>query len=406
VNKSKYKAPLTVKAVQALHETGLYSDGRNGLYLRVTNSGSKSWIYRYRDRATGKLRDMGLGAVGQVGLATARHTAEDARRIVAAGGDPIRDRRLEQAEQKAESIALHEYEHKTFDWCAEQYIKGKVEPESRNVKHVQQWRNTMRNYASPVIGSLPVDQVDDHHILAILEPIWHTKTETAQRVMQRLTKILNWAKVRKLRSGDNPALWAGHLETMLPSPAKIKKVTHHASLAYAEAPAFMQELGNREGHRARCLELVMITACRTTEARAAQWPEFDLDAKLWIIPAERMKAGKEHRVPLSPAAIAILKGQQGVHEKWVFPGERGQSCLTNMAMLMLLRDMEREDFTVHGFRSTFRNWAAEQTNFPREVCEQALAHQLKDATEAAYLHTDLLEKRRKLMNQWAKFLTS
>lgn len=396
-----------VTNAKGAHEGGkkYHKDG-GGLFLQVSKYGSKSWVFRRR-QPDGKIPEVGLGSYPEVGLAKARELAGEVFTLTSAGVPAKMARDIVKAEQSAE---VHEEANlpapgvMTFDKCAEEYIKTKVEPESRNVKHVQQWRNTLKTYASPVMGSLPVDEVDDHHILAILEPIWHTKTESAQRVMQRIAKILNWAKVRKLRTGDNPALWAGHLEALLPSPGKIKKVTHFNSLPYPESPEFMQELKLHPGHAARCLEFTVLTACRSGETRAARWEEVDLDAKLWIIPPERMKAGREHRVPLSKPAIKILKGQQDAHDEFVFPGERGASCLSNMAMENVLRRMDRKPITTHGFRSTFRNWAAEQTNFPREVCEQALAHTLRSAVEAAYLHTDLLEKRAKLMNDWARYL--
>ena len=403
---AEHPQPLTVKWVNGETKPGLYSDGRNGFYLKITKAGGKRWVYRFRDPASGKLRDMGLGTVDAVKLVDARQSAEDARRVVQAGRDPIRERKLEKAVKVAEQAAIAETEAQTFDWCCEEYIKTMVEPTSRNPKHVQQWRNTLSQYASPVCGSLPVGEVDDHHILEILEPIWHSKTETAQRLMQRMAKVLNWAKVRKYRTGDNPAMWAGHLEAMLPSPNKIKKVKHHASLPYSELPAFIADLRGREGNRARCLEFVILTAVRTTEARAAQWDEFDLGAKVWEIPAERMKMNKPHRVPLSPATVKIIKGQVGEHDKWVFPGERGASCLSNMAMLTCLRDMGRDDVTTHGMRSSFRTWCAEQTNFPRDIAEAALAHSNKDKVEDAYLHTDHFGKRTKLMKQWANFVTT
>jgi integrase len=389
--------PLTTLQVRRdITEPGVYCDG-NCLYLQVSPSGTKSWLFRWRDRHSGKLRDMGLGPCPPIGLADAREAATVARKQVIAGLDPIAEKRKARAERRALSAVP------TFDQCAEQYISAHSAAWS-NPKHIAQWRSTLKEYASPVIGKLPVNEVTSAHILQILSPIWSTKTETASRVRGRIASVLDWAgsPSRGYRSGINPAQWRGHLDKELPRPTKVARREHHAALGYAELAAFMVELRKQEGIAARCLEFTILTACRTNESSKARWEEFDLKAKVWTVPVERMKAKREHRVPLSAAALAVLEQQRGLDTVYVFPGMREGSHLSNMAMLELLRGMGKA-FTVHGFRSTFRDWAAEKTNAPREVCEMALAHTIGDKTEAAYRRGDLFEKRRKLMNDWARY---
>ncbi len=391
---------LTATAIKSKAERGLYSDGA-GLYLRVTATGSKSWIFRWRD--AGRLRDMGLGPVDCASLRTigasltaARDAAAIARAHVNAGRDPIAEREAERAARRAEAANTV-----TFAECARRYIKGHA-PGWKNAKHVGQWRSTLETYAFPEIGRMPVRDVETPHVLRILEPIWATKTETATRVRQRIENVLDWAKVQGYRTGENPARWRGHLDKSLPKPAKVKRVRHHAALPYAEMPAFMRELAELHGTTARCLEFTIYTAARTSESRAARWSEIDLDAAVWTVPAERIKSRREHRVPLSPAAVAILKSQQGHDAEFVFPGIRAGRPLSNMAMLELLQGTMGKPVTVHGFRSTFRDWTADRTNYPGEIAEAALSHKLKDETEAAYLRSDRFEKRRRLMNAWAK----
>ncbi len=394
---------LTAMAVKALKEPGYYNDG-SGLYLRVTKTGTKSWIFRFRDRATGRVRDMGLGSIRDCSLAEARDAAGAARRIVRSGADPITERQRERAERRLKLESML-----TFDQAAERYVAMVVEPASRNLKHLDQWKNTLRTYASPMIGPLPVATIDTYHILSVLEPIWHKKTETACRLRARIEKILDWARARKHRDGPNPARWRGHMQVLLAAPNKIKRVKHFASLPYAQLPEFIADIRGRSGHAVRCLEFTILTATRTGESTGAQWHEVDLDRAVWTIPASRMKTMREHRIPLSNAAIDILKDQQGRHEHVVFPSKKGHH-LPRMAMLKLLKNLDTEykdqdgrPVTVHGFRSTFRTWAAEMTAFPRDICDASLAHVTKSSSEAAYNHSDLLKKRAELMNAWARY---
>lgn len=378
---------LTALKIAKLADKGMHADG-GGLYLNVTANGSKSWIFRYRRR------DMGLGAYPAISLAKAREKAVEAREMLSSGVDPLEARKR----QEPLSGVV------TFDDAARRYIEAN-EASWRNPKHRQQWRNTLATYASPVIGKLGVRTIDTNHVLEILEPIWRDKTETASRLRGRIEIILDWCKVRGLREGENPARWRGHLSHLMPSRAKLITVEHHAALPYAELPAFMVTLRIRDALAARALELAILTATRTSEVLDATWDEIDLDNALWTIPAKRMKNKRMHRVPLSDAAMAILRdlAELTADQPFVFPGERPGKPLSNMAFLMLLRRMGRADLTAHGFRTTFRTWAAECTSAPREVAEMALSHTVGSAVERAYSRTDLFEKRRKLMNSWADF---
>ncbi len=388
---------LTALAVSRSKRPGMHPDG-GGLYLQVTGSQGRSWVYRYaRD---GKTRYMGLGSLTAVSLAEARTRAAEARRLVSAGIDPIgaRDGKMA-AERTARAKQV------TFRDAAEAFIKAH-KAGWRSAKHGDQWRGTLATYVHPFLGALPVQQVDAGLVMRVLEPIWDTKPVTASRVRQRIEAVLDSAAARGHRSGENPARWRGHLENLLPARAKVKRVRHHPALPYQKLGAFMAELRQQDGLAARALELLILTATRTTEAIAARWSELDLDAALWTIPAERIKAGREHRVPLAPAALALLRrlAQARIGE-FVFPGRPGKP-LSNGALLALLRRMERTDLTVHGFRATFRDWAAEHTNFSREVAEMALSHAIGDKVEAAYRRGDLLEKRRRLMESWSTFATT
>ena len=394
---------LTALAVKNLTNPGLYNDGA-GLYLKVSKSGTKSWIFRWRDRTTGKLRDMGLGPVGDYSLKEAREAATEARKLVSGGFDPIVERKRERLARRTQTEGML-----TFDECAERYILTH-EPTWKNPKHIGQWRNTLRDYASPIIGELPVNSVADHHVLAILEPLWSTKTETGSRVRSRLERILDWATAHKYRDGANPARWKGHLAAMLPSPSKIKNVQHHPSLPYPQVYDFIEEIREHAGNASRCLEFTILTAARTKESIGAQWSEIDFAARIWTVPGVRMKGKIEHRVPLSDTAIEVLKGQRDQNETFVFPGLKDGKHLSDAAMMELVKDLKTtyrdkdgRRIVVHGFRSTFRNFSGEQTNFPREVCEASMAHKLKDKTEAAYFTSDLLEKRAALIGQWATY---
>ncbi|RQM49334.1 site-specific integrase [Paraburkholderia bannensis] len=374
---------------------GLYADGGN-LYLQITAAGVKSWLFRYmRD---GKPRAMGLGPLHTVGLAEARALALDCRRLLLAGTDPLDARDAERAAKRVAQANDVSFQH-----CAEKYIEAH-RAGWKNAKHADQWTNTLTTYAYPVFDSRPVSAIDTSLVMRVLEPIWTTKTETASRLRGRIESVLDWATVRGYRSGENPARLKGHLDTLLPKRSRVQKVEHHPALPYADLPDFMKTLRSEAGIAARALEILILTATRTNEVIGATWQEFDLNEGVWTIPAERMKMRKEHRVPLSIRAIALVKTQQEVkRDDYVFPGARDKKPLSNMAMLQLLERMKRNDITVHGFRSTFRDWAGETTHYPREVCEAALAHGIKDKAEAAYARGDLFAKRAALMQDWAAF---
>jgi integrase len=374
---------------------GYHADG-DGLYLQVSNTGSKSWVLRFM--LQGKAREMGLGSLSLVPLAEARQKAKDQRKLLAEGIDPIAARDAQRNQH-----ALEQARRKTFDECAEAYIEAH-RAGWRNAKHAEQWTATLSTYASPVFGALPVQAIDTALVMKSLEPIWCEKTETASRVRGRVESVLDWATVRGYRSGENPARWRGHLDKLLPRRSKVAKVKHHEALSYSEVAVFMRELHKRDGVAPKALEFVILTAARVSEAVNAKWGEIDLQQRLWTVPAERMKASREHRVPLCDAAVKLLKAQKEQRQsEYVFPGWRVNRPLTGAACLKLLDDMDRATLTVHGFRSTFRDWCAEQTNYPREIAEAALAHVLSDKTEAAYQRGDLLERRRLLMQAWADY---
>jgi integrase len=383
---------LSAKDVQNKKRSGYWCDG-GGLYLQVSPRRTKSWVLRYT--LDGRTREMGLGGWPDATLAAARKKAEDARRLVIDGVDPIDERAARRAKEKAGAM--------TFAECAAACIEDhKVS--WKNAKHAQQWKNTLATYVEPKIGPLRVNIIDTEHVLSVLKPIWTTKTETASRVRQRVESVLDWATARNYRQGENPARWRGHLKKLLPEPNKVKRVAHHPALAYSEIGAFIESLRQQEGTAARALELTILTGCHTGEVIGARSEEFDLEKAMWTIPASRMKANREHRVPLAPRAVEIVRNQPP--GDYVFPGQRRGRPLSNMAMLQLLKRMGRGDLTVHGFRSTFRDWCAEQTNFPRELAEAALAHVLTDKTEAAYQRGDLFEKRRELMDAWAHYCSA
>ncbi len=382
---------LTSVEVAKKQKQGRYADG-GGLYLQVGPSGNKSWLFRYTLHA--KAREMGLGPVHAVSLKEAREKAAEQRRLLVNRIDPLASRQADHAAKRL-SVAST----KTFKECSAAYIKAH-RAGWKSAKHADQWENTLDQYCGPVFGSAPVQSIDTTLVMRALDPIWKEKNETASRLRGRIEKILDWARVRGYRSGDNPARWRGHLDKLLPTPRKVKKVRHHPALPYGEIGAFMKELRQQEGTAARALELLILTATRTNEVIGAKWSEIDRAAKTWTIPAERMKAQREHRVPLSEAAIRVLSKLPSEGD-FVFVGAKPGKPLSNMAMLKLLSRMERSDLTVHGFRSTFRDWAAETTNYPREAAEAALAHSISDKTEAAYRRGDLFEKRGKLMQAWA-----
>lgn len=376
---------------------GRHADG-GGLHLLVKDSGSRSWVFRFM--LNGRSRDLGLGPAGSGGLSLsqARDRAAELRLKVKAGIDPLEERIVAEAEAKA-AVKAAKAAGVTFKEMAEMHIKANRDG-WRNAKHKQQWENTLASYAYPVIGNLPVAEIETSHILQILEPIWKEKTETASRLRGRIETVLDSAKARGYRQGENPARWRGHLSQILPARTKLSR-GHHKAMPYNEIPAFLKLLREREAVAALALEFVILTACRTSEAIEATWGEIDLDKAIWTIPAARMKAGKEHRVPLSSRAVQILEATKQLGSAYLFPGTRSAS-LSGMAMAMLLRRM-KVDVTVHGFRSAFRDWAAECTGYSHEVAEMALAHTISNAVERAYRRGDLFDKRRQLMADWAAF---
>lgn len=386
---------LSALEVARLTEPGHYAvGGVVGLYLYVGEAGAKSWVLRLM--VGGKRRHMGLGSYPSVTLSQAREKARDARNSVEGGEDPILVRKAAKSRLLAQQAT-----QKTFEQAAEAYIDSHGDA-WRNSKHRAQWIATLETYAHPVMGKLLVQDVHQEHVLQVLEPIWKTKNETAVRLRGRIENVLDWATVRKYRTGENPARWKGHLDHLLAMPSKIKKVEHHRALPVDAMTAFMGKLRSAEGTAARALEFVILTAARSGEVRGATWSEIDLKERVWTIPAGRMKAGQEHRVPLSDRAIELIRSLPKIDKvDFLFPGMKG-GPLSDMSLTAVLRRMQ-VDAVPHGFRSTFRDWVGERTNFPREVAEQALAHVLQNKTEAACRRGDALEKRRALMQSWANF---
>ena len=387
---------LTARQVATIKRLGFFAAGGvPGLLLQVT-AGGRSWVYRYQ--VAGKRRNMGLGSLDDLGLADARERAAAARQIVLDGRDPIDTRRAERSAR-----ALDTAKAMTFKACANAYIAAH-QAGWKNAKHAAQWGSTLETYVYPTFGNLPVQAIDVGLVMKAIEPIWNTKPETAGRVRGRIESVLDWATARGHRNGDNPARWRGHLESLLPARNKVRRVEHHAALPYVEIAGFVAELRDQQGVAARALEFAILTAARTGEVIGARWDEFNVADRLWIVPGERMKAGKEHRVPLSNSALAIVqKLAETKSGDFVFPGGVAGNPLSNMAMLKLLRRMKRDDLTVHGMRSCFRDWAAERSTFASEVAEMALAHTVADKVEAAYRRGDLFQKRRQLADAWAKF---
>ena len=379
--------------VRKVKTPGYLGDG-GGLYLQVSPSLSKSWVFRYQ--IDGRSREMGLGSFNTFGLRDARDRATNCRKLLADGVDPIDQRNAaQQKKQLADARVM------TFGQCCGKYIEAHRSG-WKNAKHAGQWDATLRTYCT-LLWPLDVATIDTALVMKCLEPIWTAKTETASRVRGRIESVLAWATVRKFRTGDNPASWRNHLDQLLPKRSKVQKVEHRAALPYADMPEFMTKLRLREGLSARVLELQILTATRPGETAGAQWDEVDLAAAIWIIPAERMKADKEHRVPLSATALSILQSLPHVSPS-IFPGVNGRP-ITTAAAMKLLKELQ-PGITAHGFRSTFRDWAAETTKHPREVIEAAMAHRLKDKSEAAYQRGDLLIRRAKLMNDWDRHCRS
>ena len=384
---------LTAMKVSRIDRPGRYGDGL-GLWLQVSKWSTKAWLFRYTRE--GRARSMGLGAVHTVSLAEARETARHCRKQLRDGIDPIEARAAERMAARIEAA-----KGTTFRDCAEAYIRAH-QAGWKNAVHRRQWPSTLQAYVYPMIGDLSVAAIDTALVLKVLEPIWAEKSETATRVRGRIEAVLDWAKAREFRNGDNPARRKGHLDKLLPARSKVARVRHHPALPYQEAPTFMDTLRARNGIAAGAFEFAILTATRTSETIRATWSEIDIDAKTWTIPAERMKGGREHRVPLSDRTLKILAGLPREGE-YVFPGIKAGTPLSNMSLLKVLKVMERGDLTVHGFRSTFRDWAAETTAYPAHVAEMALAHAVSDQVEAAYRRGDLFEKRRRLMADWSTY---
>jgi integrase len=370
---------------------GRHGDGTvKGLMLVVRDSGARGWVLRFQ--IGGRRRDMGLGPYPEVTLADAREEALEKRRLIRKGIDPLAQRTRSKL--------------RTFRETAEALIESK-KPGWRNAKHASQWTSTLTTYAYPKLGGLDVKSVDTEAVLDVLRPIWTTKTETASRVRQRIEAVLDYATATKARTGENPARWKGHLDHLLAKPSKVRRVKHHPAMPWQDAPGFMVELGKREGEAAKALAFTVLTAARSGEVRGMRWREIDLEARVWTVPAGRIKGEREHRVPLQDAAIALL-GDVGEPDELVFAGAKAGKPLSDMSLSAVLRRMkiDPEVATVHGFRSTFRDWAGETTAHSREVIESALAHKLKDKAEAAYARGDLFAKRRRLMQDWVDYLAS
>jgi len=381
-------------AIPGRHAVG----GVPGLHLQITETGARSWTLLAM--VGGKRREMGLGAFTEVSLKDAREAARKARRDIREGRDPIADRKA--AKQALLAAAGR---RATFREAAEAFMSAH-EKSWANPKHRQQWKNTLEAYAYPVIGELAVGDVALAHVLKVLEPLWSTKTETAKRLRGRIEQVLDAAQARGQIDGpwQNPARWRGHLDKLLAKPSRVAKPTHHRALAIDDAGAFMARLREQQGMGARALEFAILTAARSGEVRGARWPEIDLEAGIWTVPAERMKAGREHRVPLSDEALALLaKVPRMGNTDLVFPAARG-GPLSDMTLSAVMRRM-KVDAVPHGFRSTFRDWSAERTAYPSEVCEMALAHTVGNKVEAAYRRGDLFDRRRRLMADWAAFLS-
>ncbi len=394
----KRATEMSPLAVSRLTKPGLHFVGVvSGLALQIAPSGAKSWILRYPDGK--KRKEMGLGAYPDVGLADARRRAREEREKLDKGIDPITERRMAQSAMKAQNAAAI-----TFEKAALAYIEAH-ESGWDNAKHIQQWRNSLATYAYPHIGALLVRDISVSNVLQVLEPIWSgekARTETATRIRSRMELVLDWSAARGYREGLNPARWRGHLDKLLPKPSKVSKVEHHTALAIDEMGAFMVALREQIGMGAKALEFAILNASRSGEVRLATWDEIDFTTNMWVIPAERMKAKREHRVPLSETAVQLLEGlPRMANTTLVFPAPRG-GALSDMTLTAVLRRME-VNAVPHGFRSTFKDWASERTAYPNEMSELALAHAIGDKVEAAYRRGDMLERRRKMMSDWATF---
>ena len=398
---------LTALQVTKLIKPGLYGDG-GGLTLQITKAGVKSWLFRFMRE--GKAYGMGLGPTHTFSLAEARQKALAARKLLADGLNPLTAKK-----EMLSAKALERARMMSFDQCSKAYIEAH-KSSWKNAKHIDQWTNTLATYASPVFGQLPVAEIDTALVVKCLTPIWQTKTETASRLRGRIESVLGWATTSGYRTGENPARWKGHLENLLANISKSSRTKNHPSLPWQRIGDFMAALKTREGNAARAIEFTILTACRSGEVRGAQWSEFDFKEKVWTIPAERMKARREHQVPLSKAALAMLASMPR-SGKFVFPGTKGQP-LSDMSLTAVIRRMNSDEskpiwvdaagggVTVHGFRSAFRMWTAETTAYPREVAEHALAHKLPDVVERAYQRGTQFLKRQSLMAEWGSYCTA
>jgi integrase len=388
---------LSTFRVKQLTEPGRYYDG-SGLSLQIAPGGAKTWLFKYQ--RDGRERMMGLGPWPLVSLAEARERVRKAKLLLHDGTDPIDDRKARRTAARVEKAKTL-----SFEDAAEQYVSAH-EAGWRNPKHRAQWRSTLAAYAYPTIGSSAVSQVDTERVLELLKPIWLKKPETATRLRGRIEKILDWAKVRGYRSGENPARWRGNLASLLPAKGRVRGTEHHPALPFEKVADFMKQLRALPGVSPFAFEFTILTATRTSEVTGARWEEFDLGARTWTVPKERMKAKRDHRVPLSERAFEIvsaMKDQARDDAEFVFPGARKGKPLSNMAFIATLRRMDRSDITPHGFRSTFRDWASETTGHDPNIVEMALAHTIRNKVEAAYRRGDLFAKRRQLMDDWARF---
>jgi integrase len=384
---------LSSVKVQQLKERGWYPDGQ-GLYLQISAANTKSWVFRFtRD---GKQRWHGLGAISNLNsLKEARLAAEQCRDNLRRGIDPIEHKQQLQQERR-----LTEAARMTFTNCAQMYI-DRHQHGWKNAKHLTQWRNTLQTYAFPVIGDLPVQDIDVQQILNIVEPIWHTKTETANRVRQRIELVLDWATAMGFKEGVNPARWRGHIEKLLPKPSKVKPVEHHKAMHYEDVPKLFAKLAQTQTVASSLLQSTILTAARSSEIRLAKWEELELTQATWEVPIVRMKNRRPHRVPLSPELVELLS-ELPQNSSFIFPNSSGKKSVTEAAVRKLLKSLA-PDVTLHGFRSSFRDWCAEQTEFPRELAEKALSHSLSSQVEAAYQRGDMFEKRRTLMSAWSNY---
>lgn len=390
----------SARSVQTITDVGYHRCGP-GLYLQVAKGGTKSWLFRFTSPVTSKQREMGLGSLNIISLAQARNLALECRRQLLEGLDPLAEQRTnKQARQLQQARTI------TFKDAAEQCITSKI-PEWKSKKHAQQWTNTLTTYAYPVIGNLPLSEIDTDLILKVIEPIWVSKAETASRVRQRIETVLDWARARQYVAGENPARLRNHLDKILAKTAKIKRVKHHPAVPYEQINDFVSLLRKRSGSSSLALEFMILTAARTGEVIGAMWAEINLTTMVWTVPAERMKAGKEHRVPLCNRALEILnsiKSNRNPDEP-VFPGWKVGAGLSSGAILALMRKMQFGNYTPHGFRSTFRDWASDRAHtFQNETIELALAHSIKNQAEAAYRRGDQLERRRELMTSWGEYI--